>query len=207
MARICQQKVGLFPSPDEINLSCSCPDWASMCKHVAAVLYGVGARLDEQPELLFKLREVNEKELIARAATGLPLARKGPATGKVLEGVDLSEIFGLEMAQGPKPETKAAPKKAKPGRARTPAGREGKLARAASGKAPRAANGKAARAASGKTARAASGKAARAASGKAARAASGKAARAASGKSARRGVIGTKSRANALAKGEGARKR
>ena len=67
MERICQQEAGLFPAPAEIEFSCSCPDWASMCKHVAAVLYGVGARLDEQPELLFKLRKVDEKDLIARA--------------------------------------------------------------------------------------------------------------------------------------------
>lgn len=105
MERICQHKTGLFPSPGEIELSCSCPDWATMCKHVAAVLYGIGARLDEQPELLFRLRKVNEQELIARASTGLPLAKKGgPAAGRVLDGSDLAEVFGLEMAQGAPPE-------------------------------------------------------------------------------------------------------
>ena len=67
MERICMQKTGLFPSPNEIKLSCSCPDWADMCKHVAAVLYGIGARLDQQPELLFRLHAVDEKELIAEA--------------------------------------------------------------------------------------------------------------------------------------------
>ena len=66
MERICRQNHGLFPSPVEIKLSCSCPDWADMCKHVAAVLYGIGARLDHQPELLFRLREVDEKDLIAK---------------------------------------------------------------------------------------------------------------------------------------------
>ena len=99
MERICRQKTGLFPSPDEIKLSCSCPDWASMCKHVAAVLYGIGARLDQQPELLFKLHQVDEKELIAKAGKALPLARKAPGAQKVLGGEDLSELFGLEMAQ------------------------------------------------------------------------------------------------------------
>jgi hypothetical protein len=80
MERISQQRTGLFPSPKEIKLSCSCPDWAEMCKHVAAVLYGVGARLDQQPELLFQLRAVNEKELIASAgkAKALPRARARP---------------------------------------------------------------------------------------------------------------------------------
>ena len=74
MARICQDATGLFPSPKELAFTCSCPDWASMCKHVAAVLYGVGARLDEQPDLLFTLRNVDQQDLIAKAGTGLPLA-------------------------------------------------------------------------------------------------------------------------------------
>ncbi len=101
MDRICRQKTGLFPSPREIKLSCSCPDWAEMCKHVAAVLYGVGARLDQQPELLFRLHQIDEKELIAQAGRGLPLVTRGPAAGKVLGGEDLSELFGLDMAPSP----------------------------------------------------------------------------------------------------------
>jgi uncharacterized Zn finger protein len=99
MERMCREKTGLFPSPGEIQLSCSCPDWASMCKHVAAVLYAIGARLDQQPELLFKLHKVDEKGLIAKAGQGLPLARKAPAAEKTLGSEDLSAIFGLEMAQ------------------------------------------------------------------------------------------------------------
>jgi len=98
MERICRQTTGLFPSPAEIQFSCSCPDWASMCKHVAAVLYGIGARLDGQPDCLFTLRKVDEKDLIARAGSGLPLSRKGPAEDKVLAAKGLSELFGLEMA-------------------------------------------------------------------------------------------------------------
>jgi len=99
MERLCQQGSGLFPSPKEIQLSCSCPDWASMCKHVAAVLYGIGARLDQKPELLFKLHKVDEKELIAKAGKGLPLGGKAVAPEKTLGSEDLSAIFGLEMAQ------------------------------------------------------------------------------------------------------------
>ena len=135
MERICQQRTGLFPSPDEIKLSCSCPDWASMCKHVAAVLYGIGARLDEQPELLFKLREVDEKELIASAGTGLPLAKKGPAAEKVLDGGDLAEIFGLEMDRNAPPETEAPDKKAKSRLRKTQAGKKSEAAPARSSKA------------------------------------------------------------------------
>ncbi|MGO9275348.1 MAG: SWIM zinc finger family protein [Terriglobia bacterium] len=99
MERICRQKSGLFPSPDEIKLSCSCPDWASMCKHVAAVLYGIGARLDQKPELLFRLHDIDEKELIAKAGEGLALTKRRPDRAKVLGGEDLSELFGLDMAQ------------------------------------------------------------------------------------------------------------
>jgi uncharacterized Zn finger protein len=122
MERICQQKTGLFPAPAEIQFSCSCPDWASMCKHVAAVLYGIGARLDDQPELLFKLRKVDEKDLIAKAGKGLPLSQKGPADDKVLVADGLSELFGLELGTGedsssPGPESPSQ----KPGRKRRPA--------------------------------------------------------------------------------------
>jgi uncharacterized Zn finger protein len=100
MERVCRQKTGLFPSPDEIKLSCSCPDWADMCKHVAAVLYGIGARLDQQPDLIFRLHNLDEKELIAGAGAGLPQAKKAPRSNKVLGGEDLSALFGLDMAQG-----------------------------------------------------------------------------------------------------------
>jgi len=100
MERICRQRTGLFPSPNEIKLSCSCPDWAEMCKHVAAVLYGIGARLDQQPELLFRLNQVDENDLIAKAGDSLPLANKGPAAAKVLgSGEDLAELFGLDIQQ------------------------------------------------------------------------------------------------------------
>jgi uncharacterized Zn finger protein len=89
-----------------------------MCKHVAAVLYGIGARLDQQPELLFKLHKVEEKELIARVGQGLPLAGKTPGVEKTLGSEDLSAIFGLEMAQpadavAPLPVPAAKPKPAK----------------------------------------------------------------------------------------------
>jgi uncharacterized Zn finger protein len=97
MERICRVGTGLFPSPGEIQLDCSCPDWADMCKHVAAVLYGVGARLDDEPELFFRLRGVDGKELLAHAAGDLQLAKPG-AGAQVLEGDDLADLFGLEMA-------------------------------------------------------------------------------------------------------------
>jgi uncharacterized Zn finger protein len=67
MERLCQQKTGLFPIPAEMKFDCSCPDSARMCKHIAAVLYGIGARLDEKPELLFTLREVDQQDLITNA--------------------------------------------------------------------------------------------------------------------------------------------
>lgn len=96
MERICRQTTGLFPSPKEIQLSCSCPDWAQTCKHVAAVLYGIGARFDEHPELLFRLHELDEQELIGKIGKALPLGKSTPS--KVLRRDDLSGIFGLEMA-------------------------------------------------------------------------------------------------------------
>jgi uncharacterized Zn finger protein len=99
MERLCRQDRGLFPKPSEIRFKCSCPDSASMCKHIAAVLYGVGSRLDQQPELLFRLRSVNEKDLVPSLDRALPLSKTGPAAGKVLETDDLSALFGLELAE------------------------------------------------------------------------------------------------------------
>jgi uncharacterized Zn finger protein len=101
MERLCRQDAGLFPKPSEIRFSCTCPDFASMCKHVAAALYGVGARLDRKPELLFRLRAVNETELVADIDVSLPISRKGMRSDKILEGGDLSALFGLEMAAPP----------------------------------------------------------------------------------------------------------
>jgi uncharacterized Zn finger protein len=103
MERICRQGGGLFPKPSEIRFACSCPDYASMCKHVAAVLYGVGARFDGKPELLFRLRGVNENDLVARIGEALPLAKQAPAAGKVLETDDVSALFGLDMAEAESP--------------------------------------------------------------------------------------------------------
>jgi uncharacterized Zn finger protein len=96
MARMCQPKTGLFPSPQEITFGCSCPDWASMCKHIAAVLYGIGARLDERPELSFLLRRVDQQLLVATAGADFSRTKKARA-GKVLDRSDLSEIFGIEV--------------------------------------------------------------------------------------------------------------
>jgi uncharacterized Zn finger protein len=99
MDRVCRQGDGLFPSPEEIKLSCNCPDWADMCKHVAAALYGVGARLDERPQLLFVLRGVDENELLANAGQDLALARAAPGAAKILDNSDVAALFGLEMAE------------------------------------------------------------------------------------------------------------
>lgn len=98
--RVCRQQAGLFPSPREITLSCSCPDAARMCKHVAAVLYGIGARLDAQGALVFALRGVDEAELIAHAAAGGTLASaatEAPGADKMFADGDLSALFGLEI--------------------------------------------------------------------------------------------------------------
>jgi uncharacterized Zn finger protein len=113
MQRICEPGKGLMPAPKEISFDCSCPDWAGMCKHVAAVLYGVGARLDQQPELLFTLRHVDAKDLIQVANAGLVTALKAPRApkaAKVLDDSLLADVFGLEMAQT----TDAPPEKTAP---------------------------------------------------------------------------------------------
>ncbi len=117
MSVVTRPGTGLFPSPAEIRMRCSCPDSARLCKHLAAALYGIGARLDHRPELLFLLRQSDHLELVT-AAVDAPIA--GPASrDEALAGVDLSSIFGIELeaatgeptppARARKPRATAAP--------------------------------------------------------------------------------------------------
>jgi uncharacterized Zn finger protein len=115
MERITRPGTGLFPSPMEISFSCSCPDSAAMCKHVAATLYGIGARLDSAPELLFGLRKVDAKELIARAGEGGTPVQKLPGAGRILDSSKLADVFGIDFgAADPKSSHKPIGKKRKP---------------------------------------------------------------------------------------------
>ena len=124
MTRLCAEDTGLFPSPREIEFDCSCPDAAYMCKHVAAVLYGVGARLDSEPGLLFILRQVKEADLVgsagAVAAASLVSRRSGASGSRLIaDESSLSDVFGIDVAVGPpteKPPTTSSP--ARPGGAR-----------------------------------------------------------------------------------------
>ncbi len=116
------QKKGLFPAPSQIKFDCSCPDWASMCKHVAAVLYGVGARLDRSPELFFVLRGVSVEELVGGAvkATARKYIDQGAVQGAQVIAEDrLSELFGINFGAGePEPEKTATPPPEPPARTR-----------------------------------------------------------------------------------------
>lgn len=101
MERMCRADDGLFPAPREIRMSCSCLDGADMCKHVAAALYGVGARLDDAPALLFTLRGVDADELIAAADAGAAPCSPDAASSSILASEDLGALFGLDMAPSP----------------------------------------------------------------------------------------------------------
>lgn len=104
---------GLFPSPDEIALDCSCPDWAEMCKHAAAAMYGIGARLDHDPGQLFTLRGVSADDLVGAAVE----AAAAPSGDEALVSEDLAALFGVEIETEPqsgdaeRPVKKAARKK------------------------------------------------------------------------------------------------
>jgi uncharacterized Zn finger protein len=108
MEVITRPGAGLFPSPAEIRMSCSCPDWAVLCKHVAAALYGAGARLDDRPELLFLLRGVDHLELVASAAAEDALAP--PTTAPTIQGADLGDLFGIDLDTSGPPPAPATPK-------------------------------------------------------------------------------------------------
>ena len=125
MKRLTDQRSGLFPSPKEIKMSCSCPDYSSCCKHLAAVMYGIGARLDNEPELLFLLRGVDHQELVSQAIASGNLDRElvGGGSGG-LESQDLGAIFGIELdgsaVGNSKTSTPAKPAKAKRAVKKTP---------------------------------------------------------------------------------------
>ena len=108
MQIVTDRKEGLFPQPKEISFKCDCPDWAGMCKHIAAVMYGIGARLDTSPELLFTLRGVDHQELIAvDAEAALSTATKS-GKAKRIAASDLSDVFGIDLDSGDETETSAA---------------------------------------------------------------------------------------------------
>lgn len=102
MEVVAHRQNGLFPLPGEMKFACSCPDWANMCKHVAAVLYGVGARLDHAPEKLFFLRGVNHEELVDVTAA-VQQAANAPSSRRRIAATGLADVFGVEMAEDVKP--------------------------------------------------------------------------------------------------------
>ena len=118
MQRLTDQKTGLFPAPREIKMSCSCPDYSSCCKHLAAVMYGIGARLDSQPELLFLLRGVDHQELVSQAIAAGNLDRELSTSGTGgLDSNDLGAIFGIELDSVASEVAKPAQKKRTPKKA------------------------------------------------------------------------------------------
>jgi DNA-binding transcriptional regulator YiaG len=99
MEVVADRTEGLFPLPGEMTFNCNCPDWAGMCKHVAAVLYGVGVRLDSSPEMLFVLRGVNHEELVDVTAAIAGVAGVGTSRRRISPG-GLADVFGIELAEG-----------------------------------------------------------------------------------------------------------
>lgn len=97
MQAVTAHATGLFPSPSEIRFECSCPDWASMCKHVAASLYGIGARLDDAPELLFVLRGVEPAELITSGGAAKAITAQAEHKAMKADSDELSSLFGIDL--------------------------------------------------------------------------------------------------------------
>jgi uncharacterized Zn finger protein len=114
MTVVTDREHGLFPGPKEIRMDCSCPDWAGLCKHLAAVLYGVGARLDAAPELLFKLRGVDHSELIQTDAAALVAEATADGKGRRrLAPAALGDVFGIDIEEEPAPSPPPKPKTTK----------------------------------------------------------------------------------------------
>jgi uncharacterized Zn finger protein len=107
LAVLTHARDGLFPEPREMALDCSCPDRAGVCKHLAAVLYGVGIRLDARPELFFVLRQVDQAELLSSATAGA-VSRARPTAGKRIADDRLSAVFGIELEDAPPVGTRRA---------------------------------------------------------------------------------------------------
>lgn len=97
MQRLTRRDDGLFPAPKEIKMQCSCPDSSYCCKHLAAVMYGVGSRLDKQPELLFTLRKVDPQELVSQAVSAGNLEHELAGEPGTLNDQDLGALFGIEL--------------------------------------------------------------------------------------------------------------
>lgn len=113
MQRLTRRKDGLFPAPKEIRMQCSCPDASYCCKHLAAVMYGVGSRLDKQPELLFTLRKVDPQELVSQAVSAGNLENELTGEPSTLGDQDLGALFGIELdltTPSSKPRTRTKPK-------------------------------------------------------------------------------------------------
>lgn len=128
MQRLTRRADGLFPQPAQIRMGCSCPDWAVLCKHVAAVLYGIGARLDEQPQLLFFLRNVDHNELVSQAVSAENLSGALRGADEALAGADLGAMFGIDLdsaapaeASSAKPRKRAAARSNRTAKAAKPA--------------------------------------------------------------------------------------
>lgn len=120
------QGEGLFPSPKEIEFSCSCPDWAYMCKHVAATLYGIGTRLDEEPGLFFKLRKVKMEDLVTQAVedkTRKLLKKAKKKTARVIADSDLADVFGIDMEEAVVSNKKKGEAAKKPSKTKKPLSR------------------------------------------------------------------------------------
>jgi uncharacterized Zn finger protein len=96
MSILISEETQLFPSAKEIAMECSCPDYAGMCKHIAATLYGIGTAIDSQPEWLFALRHLDHLELIASATTN-EIVAASQTSDNVIDEHELSALFNIEL--------------------------------------------------------------------------------------------------------------
>ena len=85
----------LFPRSKDIRFTCTCPDWADLCKHSAAVLYAIGLEFDREPELFFTLRGVDHHELVTVSGSSLSQANSADVT--VIPDDQIAGIFDIDI--------------------------------------------------------------------------------------------------------------
>ena len=97
-----EEKSSLFPSrAKEIEMECSCPDYANPCKHIAAVFYVMADTFDQDPFLLLQLKGRSRSEIMNALSTDE--GKKNPDASYPPPGGEASPDHVRSFWSGPTP--------------------------------------------------------------------------------------------------------